>query len=187
MTCSIDGCENKILARGWCRMHYLRFYRTGKPEGVRPNDPPEVRFWAKVKKAGPNDCWEWQAYTNTGGYGRFKAGGNDILLAHRYSYELHHGPIPDGSIVMHSCDNPPCCNPAHLSVGTHKENAADKVDKGRGFSLRGEVNPKSKLTEEAVRTIRASSERSVVLAEQYGVNRVTIAKARYGRSWKHVT
>ena len=75
-------------------------------------------------------CWEWQGATVAAGYGCVRVHGK-LYLNHRVSYEYHHGPIPEGLIVRHTCDNPPCFNPDHLLVGTHADNARDKVERGR--------------------------------------------------------
>ena len=92
------------------------------------------RLWSRVDTGGEDvECWEWTGARSPAGYGRIK-GDNGTLQAHRVAYELTHGPIPDGLFVMHSCDNPPCCNPAHLSVGTNADNVHDSMRKGRARS-----------------------------------------------------
>ena len=86
------------------------------------------RFWSKVDKRGA--CWNWTASRMVSGYGVLKFRGR-TCGAHRVAYELTHGPIPDGMVVMHSCDNPSCVNPAHLSLGTICDNMRDMYAKGR--------------------------------------------------------
>lgn len=88
------------------------------------------RFWSKVDKSG--DCWEWTASRFSNGYGQFTFGGYPIG-AHRVAFEETKGLIPTGLVVMHSCDNRGCVNPAHLSLGTPLDNALDKVAKGREY------------------------------------------------------
>lgn len=104
------------------------------------------RFWEKVdKSAGPDGCWLWQAQVHPRGYGRFAIGSRtdktrQQVPAHRVAYELGNGPIPEGHYVCHRCDNPPCCNPAHLFTGTQQENMNDMKAKGRQNKPRGDRN-----------------------------------------------
>ena len=93
----------------------------------------EERFWVKVVR-GP-DCWNWNGGKLVEGYGRFVDRGK-YVLAHRVSWEIHNGPIPEGLCVLHRCDNPPCTNPDHLFVGTHGDNARDRAAKGRNGKWR---------------------------------------------------
>lgn len=118
-TCIIDGCDKPHMARGWCSAHYTRWIKTGDPLGsTRPT--PEDRFWAKVDKCR-DGCWVWTAKGTPAGYGQFRVDGVDVY-AHRFSYELHVGPIPDGLQIDHLCRVTSCVNPAHLEPVTGAEN-----------------------------------------------------------------
>ncbi len=99
----------------------------------RPSVPE--RFWPKVKVAGPEACWPWLAGTNGVSYGRLKLDG-EYVGAHRIAWILEHGPIPPDRVICHRCDNPSCCNPRHLFLGTHLDNARDREAKGRGNHVR---------------------------------------------------
>lgn len=144
-------------------------------------------FWAKVDRtAGPRGCWPWTASRDRDGYGWL--GPKSIARkAHRAAYILAHGQIPPGMVVMHACDNPPCCNPAHLSVGTPGDNTRDAIAKGR--ALVGEINNSAKLTEAAVERIRHLHARGTTrleLAQRFGVCRRQINDIVTGRAWRHV-
>jgi hypothetical protein len=97
----------------------------------------EQDFWDRVDVRGEDDCWLWLRGRQSQGYGaigRKRAGKRIVFYAHRLAYEFVHEPIPAGHDVCHRCDNPPCCNPAHLFVGTRSENMRDAVTKGRHYS-----------------------------------------------------
>lgn len=88
------------------------------------------RFWGKVDQPDPEGCWEWQASTRKNGYGQIWFG-DTLLSAHRVAYEAHNGPLPAGYVLRHTCDNPRCCNPAHLLAGTQEANLRDMKVRGR--------------------------------------------------------
>lgn len=133
----------------------------------------------KITSAG---CWEYTGPRNKKGYGH----AGYIGLIHRLSYEYYVGEIPEGMLVCHQCDNPPCFNPAHLFVGTESDNAMDSARKLRHHI--GEKNPKAKLTDKkVVEIINLGKEKEVVwLAKKYGVDRDTIDSILSGRTWKHI-
>ncbi len=150
------------------------------------------RFWAKVEKKGPDECWKWTGSTHKFGYGIIGAGGRGggTLYAHRVSWEIHNGPIPDGMCVCHSCDNPPCTNPHHFFLGTRPDNTADMMAKGRHRLriLNGEKHGMAKVTERDVREIRRlrGSVGQSHLARRYGVGVSTISMIQLRRIWRHV-
>ena len=94
-------------------------------------------FLSKIDIKSPKECWNWEANKTFFGYGKFANNGKNVL-AHRIAYVLANGPIADGKIVLHSCDNPSCCNPNHLSLGSHAENSRQREERGRGNKPRGE-------------------------------------------------
>lgn len=102
---------------------------------------PLANWWSKVDRRGPDECWPWKAGTDKDGYGKFAVGlGGHTQLhtrAHRFGYLTLVGPLKPGEVVCHSCDNPPCCNPAHWFKGTHADNTNDKVEKDRHAKVWG--------------------------------------------------
>jgi hypothetical protein len=157
----------------------------------RPRIPFVKRFWTNVMIA--DGCWEWRGsmYERTG-YGRICLGGDKgkTILAHRASWMLHKGNVPEGMQVLHRCDNRKCVNPGHLFVGTAADNMNDKVMKGRQSRLLGTSNPMSKLTDARVREIKeeyARGEKSQSeVGEMFGVRQTTVGKIVRGESWSHV-
>lgn len=128
--CKADGCEGEHVGHGYCRKHLDRLKRHGNLLGKNPRDEPQdVRFWLHVNTTGA--CWLWNDGQRPDAYGHFRRDDGRQVGAHRFSYELHHGPIPDGLHVLHRCDNPPCVNPAHLFAGTRLDNMRDMIEKGR--------------------------------------------------------
>jgi hypothetical protein len=153
------------------------------------------RFWAKVEKT--DGCWVWTGGKFVRGYGSFRPGrrGDASVRAHRFSWELTNGPIPEGMIVCHRCDNPSCVRPDHLFLGTNQDNTTDARRKGRlrpprtAFERRsrGEKHWAAKLTwatVAAIRTAASAGQSQRSLARRYGVNRVTIRNVVRGTTWK---
>jgi len=154
----------------------------------------EIRFWSKVNVTeADTDCWEFQDAKDREGYGRFqrRARGNEsVWRAHRFAFESFYGRNPGELCVMHSCDNPPCCNPRHLSLGTHADNVADKEAKGRGNPPRGERNASAKLTAADVREMRRMRETgwsAKAVATRFGVSQPTASRICNRLKWRHIT
>ena len=124
--CTVPDCERPAYIRGWCRAHYARWQRHGDPTAGRAprNGDPVTRFWSKVDRStGPDGCWLWLGWTHkSSGYGGFSYGGTGKnVLAHRFAWELEHGPIPDGKVLVRRCDQGGCVNPAHHELGTQQD------------------------------------------------------------------
>lgn len=156
--------------------------------GKRVTDP---KSWLLAHVAvDEHGCWIWRGWKDADGYGKnARSKWCPERLAHRIAYWIHNGPIPDGQSVLHTCDAPACCNPAHIFLGTQDANMKDMIAKGRRASFQGSLHGASKLTEDAVRAIRAAraaGEATRALAEQYGVSRRTVRDAASGRLWAHV-
>lgn len=121
-TCSIDGCDNKSYGRGWCPTHYQRWYEYGDPEVVKVKHGTALERLRFMSKEVASGCWEWQGHLDKGGYGRLVDDNGWLDMAHRLSYKLNVGPIPDGLVIHHKCNNPPCVNPRHLVPATSFDN-----------------------------------------------------------------
>lgn len=161
-------CEDpvpQIDGRSRCRRYCSPTCRNAmrrtryEPKGKAPLRPLAERLWSRCERQ-PNGCLEWQRYRHpTSGYGQIGRGRREegIVGTHRAAWEVTHGPIPDGLDVLHRCDNPPCCDPDHLFLGTDADNSADKVAKGR--QARGAALPQTKLSDAQVTEIRRRYDR----------------------------
>ncbi len=153
----------------------------------------EQRFWQKVDRHSPNECWNWTARRHRNGYGSLYIDGKEIL-AHRISFMLNVGPIPDGLCVLHHCDNRKCVNPSHLFLGTKQDNTIDMTQKGRNvFSTghqyaTGKNNSHTHLEDKDVLYLRQNyNDKSIYeWVNLYGVSISTIARIANGRGWKHL-
>jgi hypothetical protein len=148
------------------------------------------KFVALIAIGDPDACWEWTAGRFTNGYGQFRVGKRKVR-AHRAYYERVVGPVPDGLILRHSCDNRPCCNPKHLIPGTHADNAADRESRGRGArngtSLPGVCNPAAKLDPVRVAealAMHAQGATLVAVARAFGISPSQAGNIVHGRSWR---
>lgn len=149
-------------------------------------EPLEQRFWRRViKKEG---CWGWSGFCNFFGYGQISLPSGNATNAHRVSWELHYGTIPEGMWVLHRCDNPPCVNPEHLFLGTHEDNMRDMAQKNR--SPKGESSPVSKLTDDIVRemrSLRAQGWSQQRIADKFGVSQPLVGMVCRRKIWSHVS
>lgn len=155
--------------------------------------PLAERFWSKVDRKGADECWPWIAAIrkDSEGYGAFYLNGRHRPATHAV-WLLTHGEMPtNGLFVCHKCDNPRCCNPSHLFLGTHQQNNADKVTKRR--HAHGETTGNAKLSEPDVREIRrlkppgkAPTGLKAELAARFNVSTHTIADV-WSRRWKHLS
>lgn len=147
----------------------------------------EERFWPKVDKCGDDECWPWMGALFMNGYGAFSPKASVTFRAHKLAYELTHGVVPEGLLLRHTCDNPSCCNPNHLLTGTHKDNAKDRMERGRckktsrkGWHM---------LKPEDVRCIRELREEGmprIHLAQWFGITEHAISGIHHRRTYKHV-
>lgn len=147
------------------------------------------RFDAKWERCAQTGCWLWTASTAGKGYGQLRVPGTRRnVYAHRFSYETFKGPIPRGMHLLHSCDNPRCVNPAHLSIGTCKDNAQDMRSKNR--STFGERNKRAALSEAQAAAIKVlladGSMPQRAIAAQFGVSQIQISRIKRGERWERV-
>ena len=191
--CSVRGCDrpvrpHRLPQSDYCSGHYHRVRKGLGPLAhvpLRPEIDPE-RFWMNVDRSGgPKSCWPWLGKRNRHGYGLTKF----AQLAHRIAWELaRDARVPLGLGVLHSCDNPPCCNPAHLRPGTQKDNG---IDASLRFRVPfGERNAAARLNDEKVREIRrrlgTGREFHREIAADFGVDRNTVSRIARGEAWRHV-
>lgn len=155
----------------------------------RPAVRENPQFWRHTIFA-PNGCWPWIGARFAKGYGRVRISRTKTRMAHRIAFELANGcQIPDGMMVCHRCDNPPCCNPQHLFLGTARDNVRDCMHKNRRADLKGERHPSVKLTVADVLTIRArrvAGERLQDIAAAFGVTIQNVHCICARKTWGHV-
>ena len=168
---------------------------------IKTTDPIK-RFWSKVDKRGPDECWPWLAGKGKDGYGSFTAASRKTIGAHCFAYILAHGPIPKRLQVLHSCDNPPCCNPAHLWLGTALDNNRDSATKRRraygerhGSHVhpervaRGERNGNARLKTADILHIREMCQQGMTetkIAHLFNISQGVVSRIILRKSWKHI-
>lgn len=192
--CSIAECNSQDYSSGLCSLHYSRLRTTGTTDpGPKARASFEERFWRNVDKRGKDECWPFKL-KGVDGYGTINRGGRGgkRLLAHRASWIIHFGEIPEsdeyhGTVVRHKCDNRKCVNPYHLELGTQADNVADMDARGGRINsqLKGSKHHNSKLTEQQVLEIRSSSLSNAELGRMFGVTRQAVRYAR-NNGWAHV-
>jgi hypothetical protein len=128
-------------------------------------------------------CYEWIGPKDEFGYGRFRVDGRK-MRAHRWLWEHANGPVPEGMIVRHTCDNPGCVRLMHLTIGTPADNVADKVERNR--QCKGSASPSAKLREDDIARIRQDARTHRAIAADYGVAHNIIGRIKRGKLWKHV-
>ena len=204
--CKVKGCERASLTRGWCSAHYSRVIRNGDDGAEIPllgvALTPQQRLDAKSTIVPFCGCQLWFGASVPSGYGVSHYEGRQ-QYAHRVAWQLKHGPIPDGLLVLHVCDMPACINVNHLFLGTDADNMADKMAKGRwkGGAPKGDRNPmygrrgvntgerstNHKLTQKQVDEIRSTYKRGVTrqvdIAERFGINQAHVSSIIRGVVW----
>ena len=150
---------------------------------------PIKKFWLRVDKQSNEACWVWKGYCLPNGYGRLRWN-KRLEYAHRIAYLLTYGELPGEKEVCHKCDNPSCCNPKHLFLGTHQENMQDRETKQRGVRYRGENSPHAKLTATQViemRRMYAASERTQEsIAELFGISCGHVHRILTRKKWASI-
>lgn len=186
-------CDRSAVARRLCRRHYQAWWK-GTPKEERPVASNlkfktiEERFWGKVDILGPDECWPWKA-SKARGYGEFFVSPErGKVMAQTFVVELITGvPCPPGQEGCHKCDNPPCCNPAHVYYGTRKQNVADMLVRNRG--PRGEQRHNSKFTEKQIISIRnrfADGEALRPLAKEFNTDTGYLSRIVNRKVWRHI-
>lgn len=185
-SCTINKCGKPIVARGFCRTHYNRWWSVGDP--LMPRKPrqktPAVLFIEALACASRAGCIDWPYDTDGVGYGRLTINGRRVG-AHRRVCEVYQGPAPtQNHQAAHSCGRRICVNPHHIRWATQRENEADKLAHGR--SAHGANNGCAKLCAQDVIEIRASTASGAALARKFGVRDGQISRIRKGQRWAHL-
>src|SRR5689334_9258304 len=187
--------ETKVYNARWYALHKEEYNAKRRLENALRQPSPEQklqnhhkRFWSHVAIKTPEECWVWQLRLIKG-YGTFTSD-HRTVFAHRYSWELHYGNIPEGLKVLHKCDNRACVNPNHLFLGTSQQNMDDMMAKGRANPPIGERSGTARLNSKSVLEIRAMYKTGnytyADLAKLFDVVAATIGDIVRGKIWKHL-
>lgn len=190
------SCQSKITisdgnGRRMKRKPYVHYWSTSAWAKDR-RESLRIRFFSRLGSKNQSGCIEWQSTTDRYGYGFITfmpegAAGGITLKAHRIAWEYANGSIPEGMHVLHKCDNPKCCNPDHLFLGTQLDNNRDMKEKNR--NTRGNMRKDAKLNPDDVRRIRSMQESGIQqsrIAEHFGVSRSTVCQIVKRDRWAHV-
>lgn len=198
LKCIVESCENLYCHNGYCSMHYHRLRKAGtvEMERIKRSEPERraAKFWSLVGVRGDDDCWLWTLGGTKEGYGKWRwpiDGQPDMRSTHRIAYLIHSGKNPGDLMVLHKCDNPPCCNPKHLFLGTADDNMKDKIAKGRhtygdkstrkklSFAIASEIRTRATAMRDAgVQAVWAP------LGREYKVTPAVIRQIYLGTIWK---
>jgi hypothetical protein len=182
--CSVEGCERKHAAKGYCAVHYLRNEKYGDPH-IRPLTRWET-IESRIMPVPECGCWLWTGHSNV--YGLIQEN-NKNVAAHRLIYEALVEPIPEGMLALHKCDTPLCVNPRHIFLGTQKDNVQDMFNKGRDNRLYGEKHHAAKLTNDEVVEIykkKKGGAKTKDLAKEYNISQNQIRSIMSGCSQNKV-
>lgn len=191
--CKVTGCIQKAYCRGFCTTHYMRWKTHGDAlikNKFQQDIPLEERFWSKVDMRNPFECWPWLAALRRKdeGYGAFWINGRH-QPASRIAYILIFNDVPVDIQVCHKCDNPNCCNPEHLFVGTNVDNARDRDNKGRGAVGEKRRTSTWHFCKTAVmfirRLIKNKALKQIEVAKMFNVHRSVINNLIKGRTYAH--
>jgi hypothetical protein len=179
--CSLETCSEPVKTKGLCKLHYQRQWRTGSVSVSRPclHLSAHEKFWHYVNKDAPNGCWLWTGFKDKDGYGKMRVGKLNVR-AHRISYELVNGPIPEGQLILHNneCNNPSCVNPSHLRTGDHDENMQDRIDAGHYAT--GERHHYAKLTDVEAEAVRCAPGTYKQIARRFGISVSQVGNIKRG-------
>lgn len=189
--CIFQDCGRKSVSRGLCNAHRMQRDSGATLTPIRhyvQTDDFYVRLRTICPEGNPNECWVWPSAINKG-YGMVAVAHSKLRGAHIVAWEIaNQRRLPEGQVIRHACDNPPCTNPDHLLLGTHADNVRDKLERER--ESRGVTHGLTTLTEDQVREIRArystGLETQKALGAEFGVTQTTIGNIVRRRTWGHV-